>query len=341
MIDTRVHWQLHESCPPDWSASIESCGAGFFHSPAGLAASGAQGEPFFAELREGSGVLGIAAGVLRRCRVPPLPHHAHLPAPPALVPGALPMPLAVEALVDAARTAEWADLTIDSFESDGEIPTEAGAARLHARHEYDIPLAGTPNELLGRLSAHHRRRLRDGADWTLHTLSGGDARNLVLEVTSSAQDRASNRRGVAYDVSLPPVQAFREDPAWGLTTYAAMHRGQALSAALVGWAGKRAYYVSGGSTPEGYAHNASVWLHLQIALAFQSAGFSHYCLGGVPASAADPGDAGHGLHRFKTGFGALVRPCAGARWVLGTEHDAGHRLTRWLRDHLTRSKETA
>ncbi|HEX4560903.1 MAG TPA: GNAT family N-acetyltransferase [Gemmatimonadales bacterium] len=341
MIDTQVRWHLHPSCPADWSAHIELCGGGFFHSPAGLAASGEQGEPFFAELREGSRVLGIAAGIQRRCRVPPLPRHAHLPTPPVLAPGDLPMSLAVEALIDAARDAEWADLTIDSFEADGEIPTEAGATQLHARHEYDIVLAGTPSDLLGRLSAHHRRRLREGGDWTLHTLSGGDARTLVLEVTSSAQDRASNRRGVAYDVTLPPIEAFREDPAWGLTTYAAMKGGQALSAALVGWAGKRAYYVSGGSTPDGYAHNASVWLHFQIALAFQSAGFSHYCLGGAPASAADPADSSHGLHRFKTGFGALVRSCAGARWVLGVEHDAGHRFTRWLRDHFTRAKETA
>jgi lipid II:glycine glycyltransferase (peptidoglycan interpeptide bridge formation enzyme) len=143
------------------------------------------------------------------------------------------------------------------------------------------------------------------------------------------------------DVSLPPIEAFREDPAWGLTTYAVMLGEQPLSAVLVGWAGKRAYYVSGGSTPEGYARNASVWLHLQIAAAFQSAGFSHYCLGGAPASAIDPSDPSHGLHRFKTGFGAEVRSCAGARWVFGPEHEASHRLTRWLRDRLTRFKEIA
>src|SRR5690348_6279250 len=206
--------------------------------------------------------------------------------------------------------------------------------------EYDILLSGTPGELEARLASHHRRRLASGDGRTLRTLSGRDARALLLQVTSVARERASTRRGVTYDeVVLPPVEAFREDPAWGLTTYAVMRGDTPLSAALVGWAGKRAYYVSGGSTPDGYACNASVWLHFQVALAFQSAGFTHYCLGGAPASAVNPSDPSHGLHRFKTGFGGTVRACAGARWVFGGEHEAGHRLTRWIRDHFAGSRE--
>jgi hypothetical protein len=82
-----------------------------------------------------------------------------------------------------------------------------------------------------------------------------------------------------------------------------------------------------------------VWLHLQISLAFQSAGFTHYSLGGAPATAVDPGDPSHGLHRFKTGLGAEVRACAGARWVFRAEHETGHRVTRWIREHLSRATE--
>jgi hypothetical protein len=342
LIDTRVHWHVHSSCPPNWSTSIERCRAGLFHSPAGLAASGEPGKPFFAELRDGDELVGIAAGVQRRCRVPPLPKHVHLPSPPALVPASgLPLSVAMDALVEYAGEAGWADLNVSSMEAFGAVPPGDGATPCASRQEYDVPLDGTAADLEHRLSPHHRRRLPKGDAWALVTRSGPEALAVLAQVVNSAQDRASTRRGVFYEATLPPVGAFREDAAWGLTTYAVMRDNVLLAAALVGWAGKRAYYVSGGSTPDGYARNASVWLHVQIARAFQSAGFTHYCLGGAPASAVDPTDASHGLHRFKTGFGAHVRPCAGARWVISAEHDAGHRLTRWFRDRLSRSKETA
>lgn len=341
IIDTGVRWRLHASCPSDWSTHIERCGAGLFHSPAGLAASGEQGDPFYAKLVDSGEIIGIAVGVQRRCRVPPLPRHAYLPSPPALVAGArVPEWVALDGLLESAGDLGWTDVTIGSMEADGEVPLRSTGMALPTRQEYDIPLAGTPSDLEHRLTSHHRRRLPADGLWTLRTLAGPDARRLLAEVTRSAQRRAWTRRRVFNDVSLPPAAAFREDPAWGLTTYAVMLGEKPLAAALVGWAGKRAYYVSGGSTPEGYECNASVWMHLQIALAFQAAGFTHYSLGGAPASAANPGDPSHGLHRFKTGFGATVRLCAGARWVFGAEHEAGHRFTRWIRDHIPGPKET-
>ncbi len=340
-IEPRARWRLHRVCPPNWPLRLEQCGGGFFHSPPGLIAAGAEGEPFFGELMDGDDVVGVLAGVHRRCRVPPRPRHAYLPTTPALAPGFGYMGArAVEELVCDGRDDRWTELTVDSFDAGGEVDPGLAGARLPGRTEYAIPLAGAAEDLLKRLSAHHRRRLPDASDgWVLHTLAGPRARALMADVTQSAALRAGERRGVHYSVHLPTAAAFREDPAWGLTTYAVMHEGQPLSAALVGWAGRRAYYVSGGSTPDGYARNASIWLHLQISLAFQSAGFTHYSLGGAPASAGDPGDPSHGLHRFKTGFGAEVSACAGARWVFGTEHETGHRVTRWIREQLARTTE--
>jgi hypothetical protein len=344
MIETRVHWRLHSVCPPDWSSLIDRHGAGFFHSPAGLAAAGEKGDSFFGELLDGDDVVGIVAGVHRRCRVLPRPRHAYLPAPPAIAAGsAVTVALAAEALRECAGDEGWTELTVGSLEAAGEVAVEEPGKAFPPRTEYDIRLSGTPEELVMRLNRHHRRHLSEGAPWTLRTLSGRDARDVVIQVTSSVRQRAATHGGVTYDeVVVPSVGAFREDPAWGLTTYAAMLGDVPFSAALVGWAGKRAYYVSGGSTPEGYARNASVWLHFQIALAFQAAGFTHYCLGGAPASARDPQDPSHGLHRFKIGFGSQVRFCAGARWVFSAAHDAGHRLPRWIRERfLARGKEAA
>lgn len=344
MIDAGVRWRFHSHCPPDWASRIDQCGGGFFHSPAGLIASGEVGDAFFGELVDGDEVIGIAAGVQRRCRVPPRPRHACLPSPPALAPGARELRArALELLVEGGREAGWTDLTVHSFEAEDPAPPGPTGIRLPPRLEYDIPLSGSSDALRHRLSSHHRRRLPvDDVTWSLRTLAGRDARALLVDVTRSAVRRAAARRGTGFEVTLPPAEAFREDPAWGLTTYAATQTDgdRLLSAALVGWAGTRAYYVSGGSTSEGYASDASIWLHLQIARVFQSAGFTHYCLGGAPAGAASPSDPSHGLHRFKTGFGATVRSCAGVRWVFGAEHEAGHRFTRWIRQRFTLSKET-
>lgn len=342
-IEIGARWRFHHVCPPDWSRRLEQCGGGFFHSPPGLAAAGAEGDAFFGELLEGDEVVGITAGVHRRCRVPPRPRHAYLPTPPALASGFEDLgSRAVDALVSDGREDGWTELTVDSFDAQGPVEPGLTGIPLSARSEYAVPLAGTSDDLLKRLSAHHRRRLPDASDgWALHTLAGAKARALMADVTQAAVLRAGERRGAGYSVTLPPAAAFREDPAWGLTTYAAMLGDQPLSAALVGWAGRRAYYVSGGSTPDGYDRNASIWLHLQIALAFQSAGFTHYSLGGTPATAVNPTDPSYGLHRFKTGFGAEVRACLGARWVLGVEHEKGHRVTRWIREHLSRAPEAS
>src|SRR4029077_20597728 len=86
LVDTGVRWRFHTLCPPDWPLLIDRCGAGFFHSPAGLAAAGGEGEPFFGELMGGDEIVGITAGVRRRCRVPPRPRHAYVPTAPALAP---------------------------------------------------------------------------------------------------------------------------------------------------------------------------------------------------------------------------------------------------------------
>ena len=115
------------------------------------------------------------------------------------------------------------------------------------------------------------------------------------------------------------------DP-WGATVFVAWNGGTPLAAALVGWANRRAYYVSGGSTSEGYAWHAAFWLHWRIMAALANAGFDAYNLGGSPAAAAEPSHPEHGLYQFKWRFGASVRPCAGARWVLQPVHARTHQI---------------
>jgi len=101
---------------------------------------------------------------------------------------------------------------------------------------------------------------------------------------------------------------------------------------MVGWGGRRAYYIAGGGTAAGYSAGAGVWLQWNIATTLAAAGFTEYNLGGVSVDAAeDPG-----LRRFKLGFGASVADCCGASWRLRAMHAWGHDARRLLRGWLPR-----
>jgi lipid II:glycine glycyltransferase (peptidoglycan interpeptide bridge formation enzyme) len=101
-----------------------------------------------------------------------------------------------------------------------------------------------------------------------------------------------------------------------------------LAAALIGYTAHRAFYLSGGSTPDGYAQSASVWLHWRTMSALRARGVTAYNLGGAPAGAAAPDHPLHGLHRFKLGFSPTVYRRNGLQWNDRTAHVRAHQLVR-------------
>ena len=112
---------------------------------------------------------------------------------------------------------------------------------------------------------------------------------------------------------------------WGTGVFAAWDGDVLLAAKLVGWGGRRAYYIAGGSTADGYSVGASAWLQWRIALTFAAASYAEYNLGG----AGGKGDGGDGLRRFKQGFGAQTVERWGARWRLRPLHIRGHDALSW------------
>jgi hypothetical protein len=167
----------------------------------------------------------------------------------------------------------------------------------------------------------------DRAGWTLRALAGAEA-GAVLTAAQAEASRRATERGDGFatmafgaDDDAPPSL----DAPWGVRTFAAFDGATPLAAARVGWGNRRAFYLVGGSTPEGYRRSASAWLHAAVVRALSAAGFAEYDLGGAPAEAADPAHPSHGLHRFKTGFGARPVACRGLRWEPAPAHLAAHR----------------
>jgi len=286
----------------------------------------------FAALQDGDAVVGAALGVASRCRFGLHARHYYFPSLPAVAePGQRAGALA--SLVDALRARGGAEVRFDSFDAAWRPDPDMGdRGAVHERLEYVVSLEPSRDAMAARCSKHHRRHVqrgdRDG--WTSRVLDGDEARGLLEAVQREAAARAAER-GDPFDAALPDVVLTPLGGApWGVTTFSAWQGGTPLAAALVSWANRRAFYLIGGSTPAGYERDASQWLHWHIMCALADAGFTHYNLGGTPASAVEPGDAAHGLYRFKTGYGPDVVSCRGVGWTLRPAHVNTHRAVRWM-----------
>ena len=325
LSDLSRHWILDHRRPADWWARLQRCAGGFFHSPAGLRATSAAGVPIYATLVQGAEVLGVAVGSRSRCRLSCEARHGYFPTAPALVEPEW-RDEALHTLADALHRHGLADVRFDSFDA----PPWSSLGKRPDRQEYIVPLAPGRDGEEAECSSHHLRYIRRGEreQWNLGILRGESAANALEEVMGLAGQRAAER-GSGFDPVVPPLaaDAATDDP-WGGTTFAA-HRGDTLlAAALIGWCNGRAFYVSGGATEAGYAVGASAWLHWRIQQRLRADGFTAYNLGGAPISATNPADPSHGLHRFKTGFGAEIVACTGASWPLRPVHVESHELLR-------------
>jgi hypothetical protein len=323
-------WRWTSTCPPDWVEKVERCGGGFFHTPPGLAVGAPRGDRLFAEVSSGDNLIGIAAAVKSRCRFTQDPRHVYLPTLPAL-PSRDARETSLSALVELFKEEGAAEVVVDAFDARWKPGALPAAEDTRARQEYIVNLNGTSEELSQGFSRHHQRGLRRGQreGWALRTHEGAQARDVLRLVQHAAAERAAQRRDAFVLEPPPPTSALIQTDAWGVSTFGAWNGTALLAAALVGWANRRAFYLRGGSTPDGYRSNAAVWLHWRIMSQCAERGFTEYNLGGAPTNATRPQDPAHGLHRFKRDFGTDVRPCRGLRWTLSEPHVQAHRMARW------------
>ena len=326
-----MHWTVGEACPADWAALIEECGGGFHHSPAWLRVTGRVGKPVYVKYVSDEGLAGIALGLRNGSQIS---RQYYFPTLPAMGQE----DLGNEALFELASFLRGMGASLVRFGSSeaswlpGPVVPSNGWPRL----EYLVDLSVDPEALVKQCGSTHRRHLRRGCreGWQLCEQEGEEAVAILHDVRVRASDRAKDR-GDGFAVRAPIAGAY--DPTtdlkaeWGAKTFAACDGPTSLSAALIGWAGRRAFYVAGGSTPEGYRRSASVWLHWSIMKQFAEQGFDVYNLGGTPESAEQPDHPAHGLYRFKKDFGAEIVHRRGARLVASPLRVRTHELLRSIK----------
>jgi hypothetical protein len=332
-----AHWVLSTSQPSDWATQVERVDGGFYHSPPGLMLGAPAGAPLFCRLQRGEEVVGVALGVLSRCRFSARPRHVYFPSLPALA-RAPSHEGALSALVGELKARGAADIEMDSY--DAHWAPDPGGAQLtgRVRHEYVVPLTAEPATLARSFGKAHRQSCWRGEreKWALRLLSGEEAIHALTAAEESTAERV-RKQGRSFLLALPVDVVGRGEgephEGWGASTFAAYDGEVLLSAGLVGRAGHRGYLIVAGSTPEGYRRSASAWLYWRIMAWLYERGFTSFNLGGSPGSpttASDPADPHHGLFRFKTRFGAEIVATRCGRWEVRPGHVRLHRLARWI-----------
>jgi hypothetical protein len=260
------------------------------------------------------------------------PRHVYFPAPPAITPGVEGGPV-LDALIEGLRSFNAVELVLESFDASWSADSSFAPSSIREREEYVIPLDLPGKARWESLASGHRRQVKKGDRSALRVEhpEGEEALALLIAVQEEASRRAIER-GNGFSVKAPALRSLENTGSqpWGATMFAAWKESTPLAAALVGWANRRAFYLMGGSTPAGYECGASIWLHWQIASRLADAGFTTYNLGGSGPSATSPEDPAHGLHRFKSGFGARVVQRRSLSWSLSPSHARIHRVGRWL-----------
>lgn len=335
-----MRWEISTRPPANWGRRLRRCGGTYFHSPAVVRADGRGDTGWYATLRADDGaVAGVAVATPRRCRLGLRPRHASLPSLPAVSEEVeADYPDVVSRLGSRLRQRGIRELQASSFAAPAGVRCPDAWTPGRERLEYRVPLAKGADDVRGRLSSHHERYVRQGenAGYEVRPLAGDEALAELRRVVVRAAER-SQRDGDGFSPpELPDPGVLRAPSAegWGGTVYAAYDDGELLSGAYLGWAGGRAFYVSGGSTQAGYDGKAAFWMHPAVMLDLEDRGFREYNLGGTPAGAEENGHPQHGLHRFKSGFGPEVVRCRGASCTAGGVHMALHRAARGLRTAL-------
>ncbi len=300
-----------------WDQAVAALGGCAFHSRGyGLACRDLGSvAPFLVFRREGREV-GYAVALTARTRWRPLGWARdilELSSPPALSP-AVTRAQAVDALIRFARENNFGHLRIDSFgdpRPDDPLPGETPRIRRDPRLEYRVPIGPDFAATLARMSSTHRRKIRKA-------LEGG----FVFEEQTSIE--GALRLYAAHEQTFERHRARGEGHAhaWRIEDFrrrmeAYLHHGmirfhftvlngQTLSAIGTMQFGQTAYYLVGGTTPDGIERQTGFAMFANTIQRLITEGVTEFNLGGTSFQAREEGSSDHGLFRYKSGYGAKV-----------------------------------
>lgn len=314
-----LRWAIHYACPPDWRRTVTQCRGNFFHTSRGLFTITRLSDPVFLELYRDDALVGIAAALAPAQLPTNARRQLYFPTLPVLSDDVT-LDEAVTMLLDDLAFAHYDEAVFDSFDSDCTSAANLHAVEIRGRREYVIPLDDAARPAGLSFSMHHQRAIARAEERGMHLLTPDRVESrMLLRAVSRMQAGAPHDTGAF----VPQCGRLANFPSLPLTSpcgssiFAAAEDRQCLAAAMVGWAGQRAYCVMSGCIPRRWDCDAMIWLQWRIICALSDAGFARYNLGGISDRAVELAHPDNAFHRTMLGFAPAVVRRSGVRWDLG------------------------
>lgn len=304
--------------PPGWDEALLEAGGVVFHSTAWAAhkTGAGEGDPLFCLWRRGAGgeIAGRALGVRRPgagSRVGRVAAKLGFDSPPAASSPGLDF---VAPLRDwARRSPALVEVTLGSYDALGPWRREP-LPRPRARTEYVLPPGGEEEvwSEMRKLARRKVKRAEKDRQEGREAPGSGELREFVDVYRATEERLSQTKRGYLPDVGsdaeafAASLEALTERGAGRL--FASFAAGRLEAGAFFATFGRRAYMIYSGATDEGREAGAPFLAMFAALRELRAAGFEQIGLGGADGDAAEEGSADHGLHQFKTRFGAAAEP---------------------------------
>jgi hypothetical protein len=193
------------------------------------------------------------------------------------------------------------------------IPSLGPIAKFTARKEFILDLKQISENGKKKLSSNHRRNIRKGerADLSFQIRNNFEACNAHARMMAYSMNRRQKcGQSVFYEAS--PEKWFAYLQLEVASIMQAIHDDTCVSSLLIFQSPRQAYYVSGGTSPQGMQIGAAHFLMWEVIQHLSNAGVSTLNLGGV-AETDTPG-----LARFKAGFGAEAVELPHRSFIIGS-----------------------
>lgn len=309
--------QLTEPPDPAWDKTVEALGGCAFHSRGyGMACMDLGSERPFLVFRRDGRTIGHAVASIARTRWRPLGwvrDILDLASPPVLTPETTRVE-AMEALVRFARSRRYGRLRVGSFgdpRPDDPLPPGSDRLRREPRLEYRVPIGPDFGATLSRMASTHRRKIRKALEsgFTFEeqsTIEGA----LRLHAAHEHTFERHRARGDTY-ASVWRVEDFRRRMEAYLRHgvirfHFTVLDGVTLSAIGTMQLGRAAYYLVGGTTPDGIERQTGYAMFAHTIQRLIADGVTEFNLGGAGIDAREETSSDFGLHRYKAGYGGRV-----------------------------------
>ena len=340
---TTAYVEVHEdTAPPDWDERVQALGGGPFHCASWAryrTSAGHKRALFFTWFAPDSPKpAAVALGIETALPGPLKARSIHFDSPPATPMSAVTLRAQLELWMRSQ--AGVADAWLGSFDAEQDW---TDGATPPTRIEFRVAPA-PPDELLAGMRVMARRSVRRAEGRGVEIDTDSPDLSAFAALYGETLARLRRAKGVStlmtdHDAYAGALGELRQ--AGTARLFLASASGEPVAGALFTAFGRRAFYMSGGTSELGRKTGAMTAVLYRAMCEFSAAGFECINLGGVSPEGELPSSEDHGLYEFKRGLGGVAHPCRDATIVVRPMRRRLVTGARTTRGALLRVRSTA